>query len=451
MSDLEFRMPTLGADMAKGTLLTWHVKPGDTVHRGQVIADVDTEKSAIEVEIWDDGVIDELCVPEGTEVPVGTLLARLTPQTRPAAPPAPPVAVRAAAPVLVPPQPRHAPAAQSPVLRRLANQLHVDLERVHGTGRAGRITRADVERAARVEPGSESPPRTRSSPYARRRARELGVDLANATGSGPGGAVRVADVEAVPGTPAAPEVKAGAETADRAPAAPTAQSRSHRHIDALEMRHAIGRPMARSKREIPHYYLWNAIDVGPAMDWLRGRNAELPVAERLLPVALLLRATALAAVAYPEMNGVFVEGRHVPSSTVRLGLPVALRTGGLVTPTLDAVDRLPLAELNARLRDVATRARQGALRASDLRESTLTVTNLGDQGVEGVLGVIFPPQVALVGFGAITERPWAHNGLLGVRPMVTASLSADHRVSDGHRGALFLTAIAEHLAHPEDL
>lgn len=449
MTSFEFRMPTLGADMEKGTLLTWHVQPGDTVHRGQVIADVDTEKSAIEVEIWDDGVVDELCVPEGTEVPVGTVLARLTAAAGPATAPAPPRSTPRAAPVLVPAATVHAPAAQSPVLRRLANELHVDLTQVHGTGRSGRVTRADVEHAAQVGPGAEPPARVRSSPYARRLARERGVDPAAATGTGPGGAVRAVDVEAVRG-PLPAAVSAEVETeAPKAPQMP--RSRSRRQVDATEMRNAIGRPMARSKREIPHYYLWSTIDLAPAMDWLRARNAELPVTERLLPIALLLRATALAAVTYPDLNGFFVDGRHVPSPTVRLALPVALRSGGLVTPTLDAVEQLPLPELNGRLRDVATRARQGALRASDLRESTLTVTNLGDQGVEGVLGVIFPPQVALVGFGAITERPWAHNGLLGIRPMVTASLSADHRVSDGHRGGLFLTAIAEHLSRPEEL
>lgn len=217
------------------------------------------------------------------------------------------------------------------------------------------------------------------------------------------------------------------------------------------MRRAIGDLMARSKREIPHYYLATTIDMTNALTWSREHNAGLAVADRVVPSALLFKATALAARSFPEMNGHFVDGEFRPASTVRLGIPVALRGGGLLTPAIEDAQTLSPAELMARLRDLVNRAKAGRLRGTELAEPSLTVTNLGDQGVETVYGVIYPPQVALVGFGAVVERPWAVDGLLGVRPVVTATLSADHRVSDGHRGALFLAAIDEHLNHPEEL
>jgi pyruvate dehydrogenase E2 component (dihydrolipoamide acetyltransferase) len=434
----DFRMPALGADMEKGTLLQWYVKPGDEVHRGQVIAEVDTAKSAIEIEVFQDGLVDEIVVPVGTEVPVGTVLAHLRPagtrELRPIAGTAPSTAV--------PEGPVQAPPAVSPDLRKLADRLHVDLDTITGSGRNGKITRADIVKATLPKPSpAPQPAGLRASPLARRRAADAGLDLAQVTGSGPGGAVTVADVEAAlrtaapPARPAKPVPRPAAEAVDRQAA----------------MRQAIGALVTRSKREIPHYYLATMIDLKPAITWLRDSNAAVPAAERILPVALLLKATALAAAAYPDLNGHFVEGEFRPAAGVRLGVLISLRSGGLITPSIETADQLSLSELNHRLRDVATRAKAGKLRGSELGDPSLTVTSLGEQGVEAIYGVIFPPQVALVGFGSIVERPWAVDGLLGVRPVVTATLSADHRVSDGHRGALFLTAIAEHLNRPEVL
>jgi pyruvate dehydrogenase E2 component (dihydrolipoamide acetyltransferase) len=218
------------------------------------------------------------------------------------------------------------------------------------------------------------------------------------------------------------------------------------------MRRAIGAAMARSKREIPHYYLATEIDMQAPLSWLEAENRQLPVTERFLPVMLLLKAVARAAAEIPEMNGFWVEGAFHPSVAVHVGVGIALReNAGLVAPALHDVDRRSLTDLMAAFADLVRRARSGHLRASEMTDATITVTNLGDRGVETVFGVIYPPQVALVGFGAITERPCAVGGLLGVRQRVTATLSADHRASDGHRGSLFLAAIARHLSAPETL
>jgi pyruvate dehydrogenase E2 component (dihydrolipoamide acetyltransferase) len=229
--------------------------------------------------------------------------------------------------------------------------------------------------------------------------------------------------------------------------APTAERATERQAT---MRRAIADLMARSAREIPHYYLASTVDVGPALALVAERNADRPPADRLLPAALVLKATALAAAEVPGFNGVWDDG-YVPAEAVDLGVVVALRGGGLLVPAIHGADRLSLDELMGSLRDLVARARAGRLRASEVAAPTLTVTNLGDQGAEEVHGVIYPPQVALVGVGRIVDRPWAEGGMLGVRPTVRLTLAADHRASDGHAGSRFLAAIAAHLATPEDL
>jgi pyruvate dehydrogenase E2 component (dihydrolipoamide acetyltransferase) len=217
------------------------------------------------------------------------------------------------------------------------------------------------------------------------------------------------------------------------------------------MRRTIAAAMARSKREIPHYYLATTIDLGRSMAWLAERNAAVPVAERLLPGVLLLKAAALAIGEVPELNAVWDGDRVVLRESVHVGVAIALRGGGLVILALHDTATRPLAELMVGLRDLTGRARAGRMKSSELADATLTVTSLGDRGVEAVYGVIYPPQVAIVGFGRIVDRPWAVNGGLVVRPVVTATLAADHRVSDGHRGGLFLDAVDRLLQEPEKL
>jgi pyruvate dehydrogenase E2 component (dihydrolipoamide acetyltransferase) len=222
-------------------------------------------------------------------------------------------------------------------------------------------------------------------------------------------------------------------------------------LDLNAMRRVIAASMARSKREIPHYYLNSTIDMRCALEWLAAENAKRPVTKRLLYSALLIRAVALAIREVPEVNGFWIDGAFKPGDGIHVGVAISLRQGGLVNPAIHDVDRKPLDELMETMLDLVNRARTGHLRSSELSDGTITVTNLGDQGVESVFGVIYPPQVALVGFGKIVERPWAAGGMLGVRPAIAASLAADHRVSDGHRGGRFLIAVNRLLQEPEKL
>lgn len=440
-------MPSLGADMEAGTLVTWKRKPGDHVEKGEIIAEVETDKGLIEIEVFETGIIETLLVPEGTKVPVGTPLARIQPATA-TSPRAEgePAAEQRDAPkgVRGPPLegepgeegagPRGADRREatakrhptSPSARQLARERGVDLGRVRGTGRHGTITREDVLKAG---PGPRAG-RLRISPYARRRASELGVDSAEASGTGPAGAVQAADVERL--------------AAERPRAAEPVSPRQR-------MRQAIAAAMARSKREIPHYYLSATVDLGPATEWLAARNEGRPPAQRVLPAALHLKAVALALRRVPELNARFEGDAAPPLEDVHVGVAVSLRGGGLVAPAIHHTDRQDVDDLMRALGDLVQRARAGTLRGSEMSDGTITVTSLGDRGVETVFPVIYPPQVAIVGFGKVVQRPWVVDGRVEPRPTVVATLAADHRVSDGHRGGLFLAAVEELLTHPEKL
>jgi pyruvate dehydrogenase E2 component (dihydrolipoamide acetyltransferase) len=395
----EFRMPSLGADMVAGTLTEWYKHPGDEVHRGDIIAAVDTDKGSIDVEVFEDGVLQRLLVEEGRKVPVGTPLAVIG--AGEAAPAAPPSAVPGAGEAPVAPAP--APAATPQAV--------------------GAPAPPSPPEAVVVRAPAPKPAVVRASPLARRMAADLGVDLSSLTGSGPGGAVLKADVEAARG---------GGERHDR-------------------MRRAIAAAMAKSNREIPHFYLASTIDFGAASAWLERWNAGHKPAERLLPAVLLLKAAALALREFPELNARWENDAVRPAGEIHVGMATSLRSGGLVIPAVHHADRRSLAELMGDVRELVQRARSGTLRSSDLTDGTVTVTSLGERGADVVFGVIYPPQTALIGFGTPVQRPWVVEGEVVPRPIVTVSLAADHRASDGHRGALFLDTLARLLQQPEEL
>ena len=429
-------MPSLGADMDSGTLLEWLVKPGESVARGDIVAVVDTDKATVEIEIFEDGIVAELVVPEGREVPVGTLLARITSAGETPSPPVPPSEPAVPDPPTAETRPP-APTPSSHVTSSHVTSNHVTSNHVtsnHATSNHVTSNHATSNHAT-TQPARAG--RVRATPLARRIARERGIDLSSVEGTGPHGAVTRQDVDADAPTAARPVPRAERQQAAR-PLRPG-------------MRGTIAAAMQRSKREIPHYYLETRIDLMPALTWLEEQNRSRPITERLLPGALLNKAVALAARRVPEMNGYWEDDEFRPASSVHLAIAVSLRQGGLVAPALRDADELSLDDLMRTMRDLVNRARKGRLRSSELGTATLTVTSLGDRGVEKVYGVIHPPQVALVGFGRIVEEPWAERGMLAARPVVTATLSADHRASDGYRGARFLAEIRALLETPEAL
>jgi pyruvate dehydrogenase E2 component (dihydrolipoamide acetyltransferase) len=452
----DFALPSLGADMDEGTVVEWLVKPGDTVSRGDIIALVETEKGVIEVEVWEDATIDELTVPEGTKVAVGTTIARLAAvgelvgavAAEPAREAVTPEALTPEAVTLAPEAPPPAPPVTPPI-RHLARELHVDLEEITGSGPGGAVTREDVRRLARPAAAGPAGGRLRVSPYARKRAAELGLDLRRLAAGAPDRPISARDVEQAEQPPS--ERAAAPIEAPGTGRPAVKQAKEKAAEQAAAMRHAIAQVMAKSKREIPHYYLATTIDLGRALSWLEEQNAERPVAERILPAVLLLKASALAIAEVPEMNGFYVDGEYRPSDAVHLGVAISLRKGGLIAPAIHDADRMTLDELMAALRDLVARTRGGRLRGSEMSDPTITITNLGDRGVESVFPVIYAPQVAIVGFGRVIEKPVVRDGMMGIHPTVQATLAADHRVSDGHRGGLYVAAIERWLQKPEEL
>lgn len=382
-------MPTLGADMTAGTLLVWMKKPGDAVKRGDIIAEVDTDKGVIEVEVFATGIIEKLLIEPGAEVPVGTPLAIIQEEKGAVEP------TVAGVPSISPTVAKPAPPFPA------------------------------IEKPARV--------RIHASPAAKKLAADLGIDLTTVTGTGPSGRIQREDVER-----AAAAKKAGAKMPDQAQR-------------IARMRKTIGAAMARSKREIPHYYLSTTIDMNRAMTWLAETNLNRSVVDRLLYGVLLIKAVALALHEVPELNSIWKGEALVLGEEINVGVAISLRQGGLVAPALRNADRQSVDELMKNFRDLVKRARAGSLRSSELSDSTITVTSLGELGVETVFGIIYPPQVALVGFGKVVERPWSAAGQIESRQVLTATLSADHRVSDGHRGGLFLSAIDRLLQEPVKL
>lgn len=375
---IEFKLPSLGADMDEGKLLEWKAMPGEKVKRGDIVAVVDTSKAAVEVEIWDEGTMHEWIVKPGETVPVGTVLALLLAPGE-----SPETALR---PTLAPIR----PAAVAPTERR------------------------------------------KISPAARKHAEEHAVDLDKVAGTGPGGAVTVEDVERQRKIQKTPEI---GKMPDK----------------GAEMRRAIAAAMSRAKREIPHYYLSETIPMLRAAEWLARANEKRPVTGRLLMAVLQLKAVALALGKFPDLNGFFRNGAHQPSSAAHIGVAISLRQGGLIAPAIHDVQAKGLDELMLSLADLVKRARAGSLRSSEVSDPTITVTNLGEGGVEAVFPIIYLPQVAIVGFGTLAPRPWAQDGAVRVLPTVVASLAADHRVSDGHRGALYLAELNRLLQAPEAL
>lgn len=379
-----FRMPSLGADMEAGTLVEWLKKPGDPVKRGDIVAVVETNKGAIEIEIFIDGAMGRQLVALGATVPVGTPLAEIEgPVEEEPAFGAPPISPLKGAVPPSTPQPAKRPAEEG----------------------------------------------IRASPAARKRAAELGLVLATIKGSGPGGAVVLNDVESAAG-----------------------EKEPRRGLDIAKMRQAIAAAMARSKREIPHYYLANDINMSAALAWLEKTNAARVPEKRLLAAVLTLKAVALAARRFPDFNGFFDSAKgYLPAKSIHIGTAVAIRGGGLVSPAIHDCDQLNLDQLMDKLRDLAARAREGRLRSSEMSDATITVSSLGERGVQALYGIIYPPQVAIVGLGSVVVRPVAIGDSVEVRPIMTATLAADHRVSDGHLGARFLREIESRLQEPDKL
>ena len=393
---IEFKMPSLGADMEAGTLIEWRKKPGDTLKRGDIIAEVETQKGLIEVEVFDEGIVSELLIKEGTKVPVGTVLALINPKESGLETP------KEVAPEKTEIQPTEEKIVEktvgekleethlkaSPLAKRIASENGIELSKIQGTGEEGVITKEDVENAI----------------------------------------VQRDKTTEIPKEPIENKEESGFKTES--------------------IRSAVAAAMSKSNREIPHYYLEKKIDITKSLEWLLEKNQQRPIQKRVLPAALLIKAVAKSLLDYPDLNAVWEDGLQ-QKKEINIGFVVSLRGGGIIVPAIHNADLKSVEEIMEALNDIIPRARAMKLRSSELSDSTITITNMGEGGADLVYGIIYPPQVAIIGFGSSSEQPFAENGMVGIRTVLNATLAGDHRATDGLVGSGFLATLNKNLQNPE--
>lgn len=398
---IQFLMPSLGADMEDGILVEWRKKPGDEVKRGDIIAEVETQKGLIEIEIFDEGIIEQLLVEEGKKVPVGTPLALIRPEEE--------VSV--------------SPKEVIPEIK-LEEEIHPILEKV------------SLPKQNEAIDGK----RIKVSPLARKIAEENHIDLSQIIGSGENSAITREDVEKA--------IASKKKKSEEKPQEIQAEQADKVKNAANSIRAAVAAAMSKSNREIPHYYLEKKIDMSKALTWLNEANQKRSIQKRLLPAALLVKSVACALEEVPELNAVWDNGLKLKKE-INIGFVVSLRGGGVIVPAIHRANLKSIDEIMENLNDLIPRARALKLRSSELSDSSITLTSMGERGADTVFGVIYPPQVALVGFGSVVEQPFAENGMLGIRPVISLTLAGDHRATDGLTGSRLLLAIQKYLQNPD--
>lgn len=394
---IKFQMPNLGADMEAGTLVEWRKQLGDNLMRGDIIADVETQKGLIEIEVFEEGILEKFLVREGEKVPVGTVLALINDG------------------------------------KAEEKATAVTIEEIHKEEIQPSEDR--IEKQERI-----ISKRVKISPLARKIAEVNGIDISLLKGSGPEGSIVKEDVEeaisrSAQATPEPVKVEIPAKSVSPS-------------TDAIRM--AVASAMSKSNREIPHYYLEKRIDMSKALNWTKEANKTRPIQKRLLPAALFIKAVAKALDEVPDLNAKWENGIQ-RMNEINIGFVVSLRSGGIVVPAILQVDAKSVDEIMEILNDLIPRARAFKLKSSELSQSTFTITNIGEGGADKVFGLIYPPQVGIVGFGEVSEQPFAEDGMLGIRPVVNVTLAADHRATDGLIGSRFLASLNKHLQTPESL
>ncbi|RDH44107.1 dihydrolipoamide acetyltransferase family protein [Zooshikella ganghwensis] len=415
-------MPSFGADMEQGKLTEWNVKPGDTVHKGDIIATIETMKGLIDMEVFDDGVIEQLLIKPGSEVPVGEPIATL----------------RRLGDVAV-----ETPPVKAPLVEKSAVPFQTDQAALISSPppetTATIATQPDLALSAKQ--GHQTSPLI--SPAARHQAEQQSINWrALPAGSGPNGAIVLADLE---------RYIQDDQQQSNVTTPTTAPHSIEQDINALKMRQAIAAVVSQSKREIPHYYLSHDISLTHALQWLKKYNEDRPPESRILINALIYCAIAKALQKFPAFNGFYQNNQFQPAEQVHLGNAINLRQGGLMVAAIHNAETLSPVSMMDKLKDQVVRAREGHLKMSEMQDATITISNLGDRGSDSILGVIFPPQVALLGIGRVREVAWVEGQHIKPVTIVSISLAADHRVTDGHDGARLLNKINKLLQKPEQL
>ena len=468
-------MPKMGYDMREGTVVRWYKKEGEAVARGEVIADIETDKATVEFEAFTGGVLHRLVAQEGVPVPVGEAIAVIGEPGEEIAPAAAlmtvePAAVTTTAPSLVSTAPDTAEIAvpatdaassrpvgevrASPIARRLAREQGIDLASVTGTGPGGRVVEQDIlefaasDASAALLPGVSDEVAAipaggvRSSPIARRLARERDIDLAQVTGTGPEG--RIVELDILEYTPVAPASDLTATVIE------TATEAAGERVDLSRMRQTIARVTGDSKREAPHFYVTAEVDMGKAMGLRRDINEVLPNEGRVSVNDLVVRACAIALGRHPKFNAFFREDYLQFNAGINIGIAISLEAG-LIVPGISDCGGKSLAEIAAASKDLIARANSGSLRNDEYSGTTFSVSNLGMYDVDSFAAIIFPPHAAVLAVGTVKEQPVVRDGQLAIGQVMKATLSTDHRVADGAEAAQFLVEIKQLLENPVSL
>ena len=400
-------MPQMGYDMREGTVVRWYKQEGETVDRGEVIADIETDKATVEFEAYTGGVLGRIVAAPGVAVPVGELIAIITEPGETVPEVATPVAAPAAAPAVAP-APAPAPAAP-----------------------------------AAPAPAPSADGEVRASPIARRLARERGIDLALVAGTGPNGRITERDVENFQAPAAAPEP---APAAAAQPVSAPADSR----IELSRMRQTIARVTSDSKTTTPHFYVTAEIDMGKAMGLRRDVNDASDPENRVSVNDLMVKACALALANHPKFNS-FYRGDHLEvHGAMNIGIAIALESG-LILPGVSNCESKSLLQIAAATKDLIARANSGTLRNEEYSSTTFSISNMGMFDVESFTAIIYPPHAAILAVGSVKEQPVVRDGQLTVGTMMKATLSTDHRVADGAEAAQFLMEIKRVLENPVSL
>jgi pyruvate dehydrogenase E2 component (dihydrolipoamide acetyltransferase) len=436
---IQIEMPKLSDTMTEGTLIKWHKKVGDSVEIGDVLAEVETDKATMEMEAFDEGTLTEILVQEGDKAAIGSVLAVLDGDEASSAPPASaPAASSPATPAAAPAAATAAPAAapsysgdgtrikSSPLARKVASDLGVDLSSLTGSGPGGRIVRADV-----VAKGSAAPAKSTEASAA---AGLVAAIKARATGAAPAAAAPAAST---PPAAAAPQALM-----------PTAKEGDSR-IELSSMRKVIASRLLTSKQTIPHFYLHVEADAAPLMALRKQINAqaELTHGNKYSVNDFVLKAVINATVAVPAVNASFA-GDHIVSFK-HVGLAVAIAVeDGLVTPVIQQAETKSVLQISKEVKDMAARAKEKKLKPSEFDGGTVTVSNLGAWGIESFDAIVNPPQALILSVGAAIEKPVVKNGQIVPGLRMNLGVSCDHRVVDGAVAASFLAEVKKLIEQP---
>lgn len=443
----EVKIPIPDQTTEQVRIVKWHKAEGDQVNKGQVVLEVETDKSVIEVEAADSGTLLKRLYAEDDNVPVGKIVAyigeagtvisdaavsvgsetKAKPQAvSPSAPPAAETADDASDRIKA-----------SPIAKRIAKERGIDLSQVCGSGPKGRIVRDDVEK---FSPAAAPVPRRNgrifSSPFARKVASELGVDLRQLSGSGPNGRIIAEDVRKFAATRPAPAPAA----ISLAPVA--GQPQPGTEVAVTKLRRAIGKNLQMSFRDTPHFNVTISINMTRAIAFREQYNQKLEKADRLSVNDLIVKAVAVGLRQYPAVNSRFTEETITYHADVNIGVATAVEAG-LVVPVLTNADQRPWHDIARETKRLAAEARGGKIIGAG--KGTFTVSNLGMFGVEEFTAIINPPESAILAVGATRDEVVAINGMIGIQPMMKVTLCSDHRIIDGALAAQFLQAVKKYL------